>query len=306
MVGCAAFAVAFSASRPRCSFEGMSRVWYQLALAPAAGSSTGTLVTAAGNHLGEALAEVARSHPKRVVLAARRATSAPLGESVGKSRPVSDATEPISFPATWLHWPDGVLPDVAALASLTGAGPGYVVHDEPDLVVIEAQVAADQVVDLFLGLLERLPVVDNLELRLMHHFDEAEHTEVWLSPRIGGKRILRFLDAHERELIGSGAVELAVYARQEQSTLRLTEHKTVLFTSRELATSARTTKALLALGVRPVASLVALAQVPHFHYRPGGSKDRAALGKYLEKQRMRLVDRLDPAGASLGAGAARA
>ena len=281
----------------------MSRAWYQLALASASGAQAGTLVAAAGDHLGEAVAAVTRAYPRRVVLAARRAPTVPLGESVGRSRTVLEVTPDLALPSSRLHWPPGVLPELDALPALAAAAPGYVIHREPELAVIEAQVAAEQIVDVFLGVLERLPAMDNLEIRLMHHFDGAGQTDVWLSPRIGGKRILRFLDAHERELIDSGAVELAVYVRSEQSTLRLTEHKTVLWTSRDLTTEARTIKALQALGVRAVPTLVTVAQVPHFHYRAGGSKDRAALSKYLEKQRLKLVDRLDPAGASLGASA---
>lgn len=281
----------------------MSRAWYEFALAPSAGG-TGTLVAAAGDHLGEALAEVVKAHPRRKVVAARRAATSPLGDSVGRGKGIREVDAALALPAGWFHWPAGVLPDLSALPA-QAAAPGYVVHREPDLLVVEAQVDAEALVDVFLGLIERQPSADNVELRLMHHFEGVGQTEVWLSPRIGGKRVLRFLDAHDRELLGNGLVEVAVYVRAEQSTVRLTEHKTVQWLSREPSSEGRITKALAGLGVRPVAALTSVSAGPHFHYRPHPSRDRAALARYLEKQRMKLVDRLDESGQSLGTVGAR-
>lgn len=278
----------------------MSRAWYELALAPAGAQGAGTLVAAAGQTLGEALAAVVRAHPRRAVIAARRAEVAPLGESIGR-RAVVELPGPVELPAGAMVWPVGVVPELGALAALAGAAPGFTVHAEPELVAVEAQVGAAQVVDVFLGLIEKLPAADNVEVRLMHHFDDAGRTEVWLSPRIGGRRALRFLDGYERDLIDNGGVEVAVYVRAEQSTLRLTEHKTILWLSRDRVTEARTVAALRALGVRRLPSLVTLASAPHLHYRPAGARDRATLARILEKQRMRCVDRLGPDGASLGA-----
>lgn len=277
----------------------MSRAWYELALAPAGAQGTGTLVAAAGQTLGEALAAVLRAHPRRAVVAVRRAEVAPLGESIGR-RAVVELPGPVELPADVMVWPVGVVPELGALPVLAGAAPGFIVHAEPELVAVEAQVGAAQVVDVFLGLIEKLPAADNVEVRLMHHFDDAGRTEVWLSPRIGGRRALRFLDGYERDLIDNGGVEVAVYVRAEQSTLRLTEHKTILWLSRDRATEARTVAALRALGVRRLPSLVTLASAPHFHYRPAAARDRATLARILEKQRMRCVDRLGPDGSSLG------
>ncbi len=276
----------------------MSRAWYEFALAPAGAHGPGALVAAAGHTLGEALAAVARSHPKQAAVAARRAEVAPLGESIGR-RAVVDLEQTVDLPPEVMVWPVGVIPELSALPALAGAAPGFTVHAEPELVVVEAQVGAAQVVDVFLGLVEKLPAADNVEVRLMHHFEEAGRTEVWLSPRIGGRRALRFLDGYERDLINNGGVEVAVYVRAEQSTLRLTEHKTILWLSRDRATFARTVAALRSLGLRQVAAPATLGSVPHFHYRPAGARDRATLARILDKQRMRCVDTLGPDGASL-------
>lgn len=304
----------------------MSRAWYQLALAPvpeavAASSSGGGvaegagpplgLVAAQGDHLGEAIALAAKAYPRRAVLAARLCPTAPLGDSVGRSRNVveqapelwaellGEAGEAVRRSgASAFPWPLGIVPELAALPRLLDARAGYVVEREPAGVAVEVQLPADDLGEAFLAWIEQLPVADNLEVRLLHHFEERGVTEVWLTPRIGVKQILRFLDAHDRELVDSGLVELAVYLRQEGSTLRLTEHKTLLWTSLDPGTLARCEKTLAGLSVAPAEALVSVAAAPHFHFRPAGTRDRDSLAKYLHKQRMRVVDKLDRHGVS--------
>jgi hypothetical protein len=297
----------------------MSRAWYQLALAPvpegAPPSTTGGapgaggaaahpplgLVAAQGDHLGEAVTAVAKVYPRRAVLAARLCPTAPLGDSVGRSRNVveqsvadlADLGDPGELGASAFPWPAGVLPELSTLRRLTGAAAGYVVERQPQGVALEVQVEAGELGEAFLTWIEQLPAADNLEVRLLHHFEERATTEVWLTPRIGVKQALRFLDAHDRELIDSGLVELAVYLRKEGSTLRLTEHKTLLWTSLDPSTVERSARTLAGLKVPAVERLVGVAAAPHFHYRPGGTRDRDALARYLHKQRLRLVDRLD-------------
>jgi hypothetical protein len=277
----------------------MSRAWYQLALAPSRSSTAIDVVAAQGDHLGDAVAKVAKAYPRRAVMAARVCPAAPLGEAVGRQRDVVEQPAIAELVGVPFRWPLGVIPDVWSLARLAGVTPGYTVHHEAEGLMMEAHVEADQVTDVFLGLVERLAVADNLEVRLMHHFEDHGTTEVWLTPRIGVKKILRFVDDHDRDLVNNGFVELAVYLRQERSTLRLTEHKTVMWTSVDRSTEARTAQALAALGVPAKAAVVALASVPHFHVRPHDSRDRAALARYLQRQRMRLVDRIDRTGISL-------
>jgi hypothetical protein len=305
----------------------MSRAWYQLALAPldesSGVSSTGRidLVAAQGDHLGEAIAAAKRAYPKQVVLGARRCSAAPLGDSVGKSRHVVAQTVTTPLTSSAFRWPAGVVPELAALEQAARAdGPkaaepraGYAVlreppsaPDQPALSVVEVQVGAAELGEVFLGWVERLPYADNLEVRLMHHFEEHGTTEVWLTPRVGSKQVIRFLDAHDRELIDNGFVELAVYLRKENSTLRLTEHKTLEWISADPSTVERTEQTLKALGVRRQSELVRFSATPHFHVRQGGCRDRASLGKYLRKQQLRVVDRLDRHGVSQPAAAVAA
>lgn len=284
----------------------MSRAWYQLALAPLEAGGVGglTLVAATGDHLGEAVAAAEKAYPKRAVVGARLCPAPTLGESVGKGRNVVEqAPDPALSPSAF-RWPAGLLPELSALEGGEGRPiprAGYVLLDavgEPGLHVIEAQVAGEELAEAFLGWVERLPAADNLEVRLMHHFEDAGTTEVWLTPRVVVKQVIRFLDAHDKELIANGFVELAVYLRKEKSTLRLTQHKTLEWTSFDEASIARSQKVLAELGVPQVVELVRASEQQHFHVRPAGTKDRAGLAKLLSKLRMRVVDRLDEHGKS--------
>lgn len=292
----------------------MSRAWYQLAMASPDASSAIGLVAAQGDHLGEAIAAAEKAHSRRIVVGARQISAAPLGESVGRSRHVVEEVFPAELAGLaalrtpGFRFPAGVVAELTALEGLWGKrpGPGYVVLREGALSIVEAQVPGEDLGEAFLSWIEKLPAADNLEIRLLHHFEERDTTDVWLTPRIGVKQVLRFLDAHDRELIDSGMVELAVYLREEGSTLHLSEHKTLVWTSTDESTVARTEKFLASLKVPRVDALVTIDRAPHFHTRPTGTKGREALAKYLLKQRMRLVDRLDRHGQSVGPPAAAA
>lgn len=299
------------------------------------------LVAAPGDHLGEAVAAAEKAYAKRAVVGARLCSAPPLGESVGRSRHVVEQKAEVPLSPAAFRWPAGLLPELSTLeegppgaagqpgAAAAGAAPedapsgrermggrgiprtGYVAFQEagpgaqgqggPGLHVIEAQVSGAALAEAFLGWVERLPAADNLEVRLLHHFEDAGTTEVWLTPRVVVKQVLRFLDAQDKELIDNGFVELAVYLRKEQSTLRLTEHKTLEWTSYDAASIARSEKTLAELGIPKLEALVRAAEQPHFHLRPAGTKDRAGLTKLLGKLRMRVVDRLDKHGQSLPA-----
>lgn len=263
-----------------------TRTWYRVALARPGAPQ---LVAASGEHMGQAIAEaeehVRGSWPIAVETAA--AEQIPLGESVGKGHvvPLGEAPPELST----FHWPVGVLPALSAGAAFTGAGRGWLVRPDPKLLVIEAQTDAEHLTDLFLGLIERLPAADNLEVRLQDHFEDATTSDVWLTSRVNAKKILRFLDDHDVELLGNGHLELSVYVRSHKATLRLTEHKTVVWLAEERALEADVAKWLRELDVPHVDKLVTVRDGSHFHYRPLKSRDRKKLGEELYRQRLRKV-----------------
>jgi hypothetical protein len=127
---------------------------------------------------------------------------------------------------------------------------------------------------------------------VLDHFEDTGKSDVWLTSRLDAKRILRLLDDHDAELFGNGHLETAVYVRSLKGTLRLTEHKTIVWLAEAGGLEAELPRWLGELGVPRVeaaSGLITLKDVPHFHYRPQGSRDRKKLGEELYKQRLRRV-----------------
>jgi len=268
----------------------VTQTWYRVALASPDGGPV--LVAAQGEHLGAAIA-VAERHVRgsRVIAVDRAGDDVPLGDSVGKRSVVELGASTEREP---LRWPRGVVPQLGHDEALATARRGWVVHPDPSLLVIEAQTDAEHVVDLFLGLVERLPSADNLEVRVLDHFGDTGKTDVWLTARVNAKSILRFLDDHDDDLLHNGHVELSIYVRAHRATLRLTEHKTVVWLADERGLEQEVATWLGELEVPRVDALTRIASVPHFHYRPGKTRDRKKLGDLLFRQRLRRVDSLAP------------
>jgi hypothetical protein len=270
------------------------RTWYKIALARSGGAPV-QLVAASGEHMGQAIAHARAQVSDSWAIAVDNASGQdiPLGESVGKGHVVmlsglaghGDTQQLSTF-----RWPTGVLPALSDATSFANAGAGWLVRPDPKLLVIEAQTDDANLTDLFLGLIERLPSGDNLEIRLLDHFDHADTTDVWLTSRIDSKKIIRFLDDHDVELIGNGHLELSVYVRSQKATLKLSEHKTVVWIAEDRALEPQLKSWLCELKVPQVESLVGVRDGQHFHYRPAKSRDRKKLSDELYKQRMRKVD----------------
>jgi hypothetical protein len=285
----------------------VTRTWYRIALARP--GSPSTLVAAAGEHMGEAVAAAQRHAPGSFAIAVELAPDSdiPLGDSLGKSSVVELGAAP---DAPVFHWPVGVLPHLALprgpepspppaislRSSLTRAASvvqrGWIERSHGDLLVIEAQTDADHLTDLFMGMIERLPSADNLEVRMQDHFEDAGRADVWLTSRVDARWILRFLDDHDAELFGNGHLELSIYVRAHRATLRLTEHKTVVWLAQQRALEADVRRWLGELAVPPADPLIGIKDVPHYHFRPSGSRDRRRLGDELYRHRLRRVDTL--------------
>ncbi|HEX3764173.1 MAG TPA: hypothetical protein VHW23_36015 [Kofleriaceae bacterium] len=276
----------------------LTRTWYRVAVARPGGVPA--VVAAAGEHMGFAVAAAERHAAGSFAIAAEIADESeiPLGESLGKSQVVELGAAP-EVPV--FHWPVGVLPKLSAAAAAGGARRGWIARPDPALHVIEAQTTGAHLTDLFLGLIERLPSADNLEVRVLDHFEDAGRADVWLTSRVDARRILRLLDDHDEELLGNGHLELSVYVRAQRATLRLTEHRTVVWLASDGALDGDVRRWLRELEVPEVDALVTVKDAPHFHYRPARSRDRKRLGDELYRERLRRVDTLRPT-----AGAARA
>jgi hypothetical protein len=265
----------------------VNRTWYRIALAPPDGKPP-VLVAAEGEHAGVAIAAAEQHVKGSYAIAVERASDdhIPLGESVGKQTVVS-LPDDISTTPTF-HWPRGVLPQLGEHANVRR---GFTVHADPALLVVEAQTEAPHIQDLFLGVLERLPSADNLEVRVLDHFENGT-TDVWLTSRVDGRKIIDFLDENDVELIENGHVELSVYIRAHKATLRLTEHKTVVWLSDGEGLRTDVLSWFTELGVPQIEPFASITSVPHIHWRPAKSRERRKLAEHLYRQRLRRVDKL--------------
>lgn len=267
----------------------MSEAWFRIALADQGGVR---LVVAPGEHLGAAI-EVARARAGRgdawpVAAAIAPAGEVPLGESVGKGV-VVERDPPSNLPV-W-RWPSGVLPTLDGAARLGPPAEGHRRTDHDGTIAIEAVVAGDRLAEVFLDCVERLPTADNVEVRVTGHHDGAGSTEVWLTPRFGDvRRAIRFLDDHDVELIANGHVELGVYLRAQKSTLRLTEHKTIVWVTEDADHVAPFVARMDAHGIPATDALTLVSSVDHHHWRPASTRPRAKLLHHLHKLRLRKVD----------------
>lgn len=266
----------------------MKRTWYHVALAREGAAPV--LVASSGEHMGQAIAEAHAHVPGSWPVAVEHASDdkIPLGESVGKGHVVHLGDAPADM--STFRWPVGVLPSIGGASAVAGAGPGYIERPNDRLLVIEAQTEAANLGELFMGLIERLPSGDNLEVRVLDHFEDAQATDVWLTSRVNARKILHFLDDHDDELFGNGHLELSIYVRAQKGTLRMTEHKTVVWLAEDRALESQLTGWLRELKVPRVSELVTVSKGPHFHYRPAKSRDRKKLGEELYRQRLRKVD----------------
>jgi hypothetical protein len=270
-----------------------ARSWYRVALATTAGAPQ--LVLASGEHVGQAVAEAVKELSGSWAIAVDPATTEeiPLGESVGKGHVVRLGEAPAGLDR--FRFPPGVLPAVGG--GITGMTEGWIERTDPKLFVIEAQADAEHIVDVYLGLIERLPSADNLEVRLLDHFEAAETTDVWLTSRVNARKIVRFLDDHDEELFGNGHIELGVYVRAHKATLRLTQHKTVVWVGEERALATELEQWLKELKLPRVAKLPSVDNGAHHHFRTAQGRDRKKLSDELYKQRLRKVDSLKRSGA---------
>lgn len=267
-----------------------TRTWYRLAVARP--GKAASLVAAEGEHLGVAIAAAQKylgEDAHVIACDVARGDDVPLGESVGKHRVVEQG---IASDVSGMRWPAGVLPQLGQTEALAGAKRGWERVPHESLFVMEAQTNHEHLVDLFLGLIERLPAADNLEVRVLDHFEDAGRTDVWLTSRVNAKKILAFLDDYDTELLDNGHVELNVYVRDKRATLRLTEHKSVVWIADDDSMASEVAAWLRALDVPAADSLVRVSSVPHFHWRGAKTRGRKKLGDELFKQRMRRVDKV--------------
>ncbi len=262
--------------------------WYDCVIAEP-GKLTTRLVSTRGSHMGEA---IARAEQKTGHVMAVGFGAAPIGESVGKALVDRGAGPTLPADAATLRWPRGFIPAWQPDTALRVPQLGYVLRSSGPTVVVEVTCASDSVHDLWLSLIEQMPGVDNVEIRLLPQFENSAYTDVWLTPRINGKKAIRFLDDHQADLSNNGLVEIAAYLRGSNSTMRLTEHKTIVWVSQTESTLADMQRWLTVAKVPKLGDLSDISVAPHWHYRVDKSSTRERMEKRLLAMRLKRVDRI--------------
>jgi hypothetical protein len=276
----------------------MKETWYRIAFGGVDGPR---LVVAPGDHLGAAIGIAAVRLGKRdevwpLAAALAPPGDVPLGESVGKGVVVErDAPTNVSP----FRLPSGIVAalDAGPRASLSS---GIVERVADEALVLEAVVEGSDVRERFLEIVERLPVVDNVEVQIADHFDGgADATDVWLTPRLRDtRRAVRFLDDVDVELLRNGHVDVAVYVREPRSTWRLTQHKSLVWRTVDEELHGKVRGWLEASGLERRDALETIADWPHHHYRPATSSPRNKLAVRLGKSGLKKVDTLPKDGRS--------
>jgi hypothetical protein len=183
-----------------------------------------------------------------------------------------------------------VVPSFGDAARAAALRTGFVRRESDKGIVLEAQVDGPRIDEAFMSIVERLPAADNIEVKVMDHHDSAGTTEVWLTPRLDVKKAIRILDDHDIELLHNGHVEVSIYLRAQRSTLRLGEHKTIVWLSEDAALTDQVAGWLRAQELEQAAELATISQVGHFHWRPAATSARRRLVEKLKKLGMRMVD----------------
>lgn len=267
----------------------MTAAWYRIALADADGVR---MAVAPGTHLGEALAtavgRVGRGREVWPVAAALAPPGdVPLGDSVGKGVVVERGA------AAGVHrfrYPTGVIAALDEDGRSGSVATGLHLHDEGATAILEAVLAGTEARERFLEVTERLPTVDNIEVRLAEHGGGVEHDEIWLTPRLRDlRKALRFLDDFDVDLLDNGHVDLSVYVREPRSTWRLTQHKTLVLLTDDPALRPRVVGWLAPADLPRVERLASASAIPHLHYRPAASSDRVKLRTRLKRAGLRPV-----------------
>ncbi len=205
--------------------------------------------------------------------------------------PLDPAEDAFQFPA-------GIVPCDCGVAGEPDPGEiveTYVVKSQEAPFSVEVVVDRRRLVDTFYSLLEWLPSANALEVRIHGSWDNSRRTDIWLSPEWdSGKVIREYIEDRKVDLIMNGFVELGVNCREEEATLRLTDHKMISFYAQDMRYVDSCISKLEEMCFVPVESALMIQYgMHHFHYLPPDSHDRASLIAALEADQFDWVESLE-------------
>lgn len=143
---------------------------------------------------------------------------------------------------------------------------------------IRAVVDGRHIFELWESLIDVLPSIDNLEVSWTIPLPGMDAGELWLTPRWSSRDELKsYLKSTRHLLFDNGWLDLAVYSRKEQTTLRLTSHKEIQFYSENDLHLRAIENAIKSYGIKKSTQLLSLAAGfahAHFASTPGVSSNQ--------------------------------
>ncbi len=170
---------------------------------------------------------------------------------------------------------------------------GYCVqHLDVNEPYIEVVSDGRRVAEVFFTLVRSLPVADGLEIRVEWHWNDENVTEVFLAdPDLVGDGIIDYLRQHFDDIVRNGFLNIGVYCRAEETTLRLTDHKTIEFYAFSYDRTRACEDILRDLNFSAVDPLPSLShRHGHYHWRPSSSKSRSEFISMITRDGFARVD----------------
>jgi hypothetical protein len=169
----------------------------------------------------------------------------------------------------------------------------YELGQETEYSWVEAVVDQHRLRDTFRAMFLHLPSPDGLELRVC--WESGDRVDVYVAPKQFSEiRILRHLLDNWSPLVENGFCELAVYDRGINAILRITDHKTIFFTSGEAGPRDDVARKLVELGYAERTPLRSITGgFHHYHYNLPAAPDCDGLVELCKSWEFRKVDQIE-------------
>lgn len=156
---------------------------------------------------------------------------------------------------------------------------------EKGIYEVEAVIERDELFDVFVELIKRLPSIKVFWIKIAADWEEQGREEFWTNEDLNTpESITSFLTNHHNDTIANGHVALTVYSDVGQTNLLIDTHKTIKVLTKSAAIQRKMASALKSLGYEQLSKLYSLEyEYYHWHYRPARSKSRTRLIAALRK-----------------------
>lgn len=156
--------------------------------------------------------------------------------------------------------------------------PGFSVSEEGPSIVIEAVVAAAEVLDTYLSLVESLGRFKVSWVKMQPDWEEGGEI-AYVNESLNNASLMRaLLERKDLDLVRNGHVTITAFAHEGSTNVSLTDHKTIEIWSTSHDLCNRVSRVLQRRGLPRSERLISIEHgFHHWHYRPDAAPDRAGL-----------------------------